>query len=456
MSHKVAIQKHARIFDDFFQIDEFHISHLQLDGTMSADQRWLVFERGDSVAVLLLNVDSKCVMLVRQFKTPAMVGRKRDVKSTTNGWIIEAPAGMIEKGETPEAAIIRETKEETGYQISNPRLIARFFSSPGGSSERIFLYFAEVCDADRHGAGGGLGIEDVEVVQKPLPELFGELRKGLIEDPKLIIGAYWLLEYLKLIGDFKVAVPAAKVPHGRPSGGREPLTHGTVKYALRDSPRLIVGYKTGHIKHVEGVSFWVNSENQDMLMDRFLGKTISANIRYWGSIRDKDGNVTEDIIEESLRTAVGQRSRVEIGTVLETTSGALKTSHGVASIFHVATVKGVGFGQGVKAERSDLAECLNQVLARADQRNRRLWRRLCKLRNHESILVPMLGAGDGGLPVEDAAETIIPPAVRYFQNNPATTLREIYFLAYTSRDKSACDQVLEELRLNGILLRVED
>src|ERR1700730_18419385 len=34
MSHKVAIQKHARIFDDFFQIDEFHISHLQLDGTM--------------------------------------------------------------------------------------------------------------------------------------------------------------------------------------------------------------------------------------------------------------------------------------------------------------------------------------------------------------------------------------------------------------------------------------
>ena len=455
MIRKVAFPKPIRIFNDFFKIDEFHVSHQQLDGTMSAEQRRLVFERGDAVAVLLLNLDTKCVVLVRQFKIPTLVGRKRDIDSTTDGWVTEAVAGMIDPEEAPEAAVIRETMEETGYQISNPKLIAKFFSSPGGSSERIFLYFAEVRDADKLGKGGGIEDEDIEVLQQPLDELFGQVRKGLIEDPKLIIGACWLMDYLNSIADLKPAA-AAKTPPGQAPSRREPLTHSTVKYALKDDRRLIVGYKTGAIKHVKGVSLWVNSENQDMLMDRFLGKSVSANIRHLGANKDKDGNVTEDTIEEALRSAVGQRPRVEIGTVLDTESGALRTDNGVMRILHVASVKGVGFGEGVRAERGDLAHCVDRVLEKADQRNRRLWRRFWKTEELRSILIPMLGAGDGGLQVEDVAETIIPVAIKYYQNNPGTTLREIYFLAYTPRDKDACDQELEEFRLNGTLIRLED
>ena len=92
---KAVIHRQTRLFDDFFKIDEIQVSHEQLDGTMSAEQRRLVFERGDAVAVLLFNLDTRCVVLVRQFKVPTLIGRRRDVPSTSDGWITEAMAGMI-------------------------------------------------------------------------------------------------------------------------------------------------------------------------------------------------------------------------------------------------------------------------------------------------------------------------------------------------------------------------
>lgn len=76
-------------------------------------------------------------------------------------------------------------------------MIGRFFSSPGGTSERIFLYFAEVTDTDRIGNGGGIDDEDIKIVRLTTDELFGRLSQGSIEDPKLLIGAYWLQDHLK-------------------------------------------------------------------------------------------------------------------------------------------------------------------------------------------------------------------------------------------------------------------
>ena len=197
MSGSAVIERERRVFDDFFKIDEFLVSHEQIDGTMSAGQRRLVFERGDAVAVLLLNADMKSVVLVEQFRVAALVGRRRDDRSTTDGWITETIAGVIDVNETPEAAAIREAFEETGYQIRQPQLSGRFFSSPGGTSERIFLYFAEVTDADRIGNGGGIDDEDIKIVRLTTDELFGRLSQGSIEDPKLLIGAYWLQDHLK-------------------------------------------------------------------------------------------------------------------------------------------------------------------------------------------------------------------------------------------------------------------
>src|SRR6266436_2146930 len=208
MPGKAVIQQERRIFDDFFQVDELIVAHERIDGTMSAGQRRLVFERGDAVAVLLLNLDSRSVVLVEQFKVPALVGRRRDDPSTLDGWMLETVAGTIERNETPEVAVIRETMEETGYHIRHPKLISRFFSSQGGTSERIFLYFAEVRESDRRGNGGGIGDEDIKVVHMTLDDLFARLAKGTFEDAKLLVAAYWLQDQLKSSEDRKRLIDA--------------------------------------------------------------------------------------------------------------------------------------------------------------------------------------------------------------------------------------------------------
>lgn len=46
---------------------------------------------------------------------------KRGNEPSRGKWTI--PGGLVELGESPEQAVIRETKEETGLDVENPRLI---------------------------------------------------------------------------------------------------------------------------------------------------------------------------------------------------------------------------------------------------------------------------------------------------------------------------------------------
>jgi|GEM_PF-210090 len=428
---RVEIRSQRRLFDDFFKIDEVIVSHQQYDGKMSADQRRLVFERGDAAAVLLFNIDTRSVVLVEQFKVPALIGRRRDDSGIQDGWIAEVMAGMIGPAETAEEAAIRETLEETGYQIKAPELICKFLSSPGGTSERIFLYFAQVSEAAKPGKGGGLGDEDVKVVQISVNELFDRLAKGQIDDPKLAIAAYWLQGNMARV---------------------ETLDPAAVRYEIKGKPGLVVGYRTGSIEYVKGVSIWVNSENTDMMMDRFIGRSISAKIRSLGANKDDNGNIVEDTIQESLRGIIGERAHVKTGTVLVTESGMLRGTHQVQRIFHVATVQG-GLGTGVKADPNDLRTCVENVLSRVERENNGFWRLLWR-NNLGSILFPMMGSGEGGVPIETVAEKIISAAIDYFRTTPNPTLKEVYFLAFRLRDKSACDKILEGYCEKGVLARL--
>jgi nudix-type nucleoside diphosphatase (YffH/AdpP family) len=139
----VEIRKQTRLLDDKFKVDELVVAHEKIDGSMSRDQRQLIFERGDSAAVLIFNVDKKCVVLVDQFKAPTLG------KGSGGGWITETVAGIIERYETPEGTAMREAMEETGYKIRDLTLISKFFSSPGGTSECVHLLVNRVVpDAD--------------------------------------------------------------------------------------------------------------------------------------------------------------------------------------------------------------------------------------------------------------------------------------------------------------------
>lgn len=90
--------------------------------------KWEVVRHADAVAILALN-DHGEMLLVRQFR-PA-VGVKT----------LEAPAGLMDAGETPEQAARRELQEEAGLD-GEMELLTRFYASPGFCDEHLFVFRA--------------------------------------------------------------------------------------------------------------------------------------------------------------------------------------------------------------------------------------------------------------------------------------------------------------------------
>ncbi len=188
---KVEIKEKKRVFDDFFKIDEVFLSHEQFDGQMSPLVRRLSFERGDSVAALLWNKESRKLILTHQFRYPTY--------EKGRGWITEVVAGVLGKDEEPESAIRREILEETGYDAKVIDYISTFYVSPGGSSERIILYSAEVTNKDKISGGGGVASEheDIQVKEFSWTDIQQMLETGKIVDAKTIIALMWFQKQVK-------------------------------------------------------------------------------------------------------------------------------------------------------------------------------------------------------------------------------------------------------------------
>ncbi len=180
---KVELKKELVAYDDFFKIIVGRLRFEKFDGTMSKEVRRLSMERGDAVAVVLFNRQNNTLVLIRQFRYPVYRALKKK-----NGWLYELVAGVVEQGETPQGVVRREVMEEAGYKVKKLKLLARIFPSPGGMSERIYIFYAEV--ARRENAGGGLASEheDIRVLELPVAKVYAMLDKGKIEDAKTLIG----------------------------------------------------------------------------------------------------------------------------------------------------------------------------------------------------------------------------------------------------------------------------
>jgi ADP-ribose pyrophosphatase len=186
LPRRVVVQGKKRIFDGFFKIDEAELSYERFDGSMTPTLKRLCFERGDSVAAIIKVRDSGGLIFLRQFRYPTF--------DKGPGWIVEIVAGMQEHGEAPELSLRREILEEIGYEAELIEPIATFYVSPGGSSERIHLFYAEVSTAGKIAAGGGLveENEDIQTISYSPAELEQALARGEIQDAKTLVGIYWL------------------------------------------------------------------------------------------------------------------------------------------------------------------------------------------------------------------------------------------------------------------------
>jgi nudix-type nucleoside diphosphatase (YffH/AdpP family) len=203
---RVEIISRRRVFDDFFKIEEARLRFERYDGTMSEPVRRLSFERGDSVAALLIDPGKRMVYLTEQFKYPAY--------EKAGGWLIDVVAGMLDAGETPEQAVRREIAEESGLVADALEPIATFFVSPGGSSERIHLFCAIVRGGAPRSGGGGVASEheDIKVITWSFDEFLAKFRAGELEDAKALIAACWLKDNMERIVPTAPSNSAAVAP----------------------------------------------------------------------------------------------------------------------------------------------------------------------------------------------------------------------------------------------------
>lgn len=66
----------------------------------------------------------------------------RQHRHCTGGSILEVPAGTLQPGESPEACALREIEEETGYRAGRLEPLGWIWTTPGFTTEKIFLFAA--------------------------------------------------------------------------------------------------------------------------------------------------------------------------------------------------------------------------------------------------------------------------------------------------------------------------
>jgi len=138
-------------------------------------------DHGQAVGVLPYDPGRRVALLVRLARAPVLYAGE-------SGELLEAPAGMIEDGDGAEETVRREAFEEAGLRLGALEPVARAWSSPGLSTERIALFLAPYSAAERTGQGGGLESENenITVVEVPLAELWSMVELQELTDLKTL------------------------------------------------------------------------------------------------------------------------------------------------------------------------------------------------------------------------------------------------------------------------------
>ena len=173
-------------YDGYFRLERVRVRFRLFRGGWSPPVVREVFERGHVAAVLLYDPDRDRVVLVEQFRAPA-------IDAPGGPWVIEVVAGIIEPGETPEAVVRRESVEETGCGFTDVARIGEVILTPGGSSERLTLYCGRVDSSAADGVHGlGDEGEDIRVVVMPASEALDAVADGRIHAANAVIALQWL------------------------------------------------------------------------------------------------------------------------------------------------------------------------------------------------------------------------------------------------------------------------
>ena len=149
-----------------FDVIESDIRHDDLEY-----KREIVVHNGSSVMVPVY--DDGTIALVRQYRYAA------------EKFLLEIPAGTLNKDEDPEKAALRELEEEIGVRASKMEKLSEFYVSPGFLTEKMHLYLAtELTETAQR-----LEEDEILTIERySFSDAFSLIRSGEIQDAKSIIG----------------------------------------------------------------------------------------------------------------------------------------------------------------------------------------------------------------------------------------------------------------------------
>lgn len=186
MNERIRLREQTVLADDWYTLRKITFDYQRKNGAWETHSRE-AYDRGNGATILLHNPAADTVILTRQFRLPTFVN------GNPSGMLIETCAGLLDQ-EHPDAAIVRETEEETGYRLMAVQRVLEAYMSPGSVTERLFFYLAEYSATTERRAGGGIDEEEIEVLEMPLAQALAMVASGEIQDGKTII----LLQYLRL------------------------------------------------------------------------------------------------------------------------------------------------------------------------------------------------------------------------------------------------------------------
>jgi ADP-ribose pyrophosphatase len=184
----VTIHQQKNCYQGFFKMDEYQLSHRLFEGGESKILSREIFERGHAVVVIPYDAQNDRVVLLEQFRVGA-------IGHGDTPWLLEFVAGMFGKDESPVEVAIREAKEEANLALTETQIdkVMEYFSSPGGMSEVMHLYVANINSNNVEGVHGlECEGEDILLHVMQRDQAFSLLANGKITNAATIIGLQWL------------------------------------------------------------------------------------------------------------------------------------------------------------------------------------------------------------------------------------------------------------------------
>lgn len=180
--------KKELLSDNWYSLNKVTFEYQREDGEWETQVRE-AYDRGNGAVILLYNKEKGTVILTRQFRMPTYLNGNED------GMMIEACAGILEKGNA-EQTIIMEVEEETGYKISDVEKVFESYMSPGSVTEVLYFFVGQYEDDMKVSAGGGAEdeTENIEVLEMTFAKALQMVASGEIKDAKTIM----LLQYAQI------------------------------------------------------------------------------------------------------------------------------------------------------------------------------------------------------------------------------------------------------------------